>query len=117
MGHLTGTTVLKSLKALKFAFLDEAEDDEEDATRLFLQGTLGLKMNRKTEAQLAGVQLATLKKAYKALGFRHNSRTTREEMMLAVKKQHPSNALVFQKIVTPWCMTPIKRKKRCLGSF
>ena len=69
MGHLTGTTVLKTVKALKFSFLDASDKDEEDATRLFLQGTLGLKMNRKTEAQLAGVQLATLKKAYKSLGF------------------------------------------------
>jgi hypothetical protein len=33
-------------------------------------------------------------------------------MTLAVTKQHPSNALVFQKIVTSWCMAPIKRKNR-----
>jgi hypothetical protein len=108
MGHLTGTTVLKTIKAVKFAVLDNAEEGDEAALRTFLGRTIGLKLNRKTQEELAGVQLTTLKKAYKALGFRWNLRTTREEMTLAVSNQHPSNAL--QKIVTSWCMTPIKRK-------
>jgi hypothetical protein len=33
-------------------------------------------------------------------------------MVSAVAKQHPSDALIFQKIVTAWCMTPIKKKNR-----
>ena len=59
MGHLTGTTVLKTLKMLKLVLLDESDAAEE--TRRMLETIIGLKMTRKTEQQLSSVALTTLK--------------------------------------------------------
>ena len=109
MGHLTGTTVLRTLKAVKFVIVDTVKSPQ---LSHFLRSTIGLKLVRKTQQQLAGVSLPVLKKAYRALGHMPTSKTPRQDMITAVTRQHPSDMLVFQKIVTSWCMTPIKKKNR-----
>jgi hypothetical protein len=115
VGHLTGTTVLKIVKILKFVLVDELDGtgpDQEFIIRDVLTLILGLKMDRKTEEQLATATLPMLRKAYKTLGFKVSNKTTRQEMTEAVARQHPSNSLVYQRLVTSWCMTPIKKKSK-----
>ena len=78
MGHLTGTTVLKTLKTLKFVLLDESDTAEE--MKRMLETIIGLKMTRTTEQQFSSVALTTLKKVFKELGYKPNTRTPREEI-------------------------------------
>jgi hypothetical protein len=56
---------------------------------------------RKSVEQVRHLQPALLRKA-----------STTETMIQAVVKQHPSAALVFQKLVTGWCLRPIKSTAR-----
>jgi len=113
VGHLTGTTCLKLMKTLKFVMLDSEIMTKMDPNlRYLLEGVIGLSLARKTKEQVARTSPTALKKAYKSLGYKAAAATTTETMVEVVAKQHPSDALVFQRIVQAWCMTPIKRKNK-----
>jgi hypothetical protein len=64
--------MLKTLKTLEFVIVDTLQSP---MLKMFLESTIGLKFVQKTEQQLSGVSLPVLKKACKALGFKHNSKT------------------------------------------
>jgi hypothetical protein len=64
------------------------------------------------EEKVRRLSSTLLKKGYRALGFKVTSSTTTLTMITAVVKQHPSPALVFQRLVTGWCLKPIKSKTR-----
>lgn len=109
VGHLTGTTALKLLKTIKFILFDHPNLP---ASIHALLKMLGLSLQRKSNEQIGTLTPSALKKAYKALGFKATSSTTCPIMIEALVKQYPSDSLVFQKLVTAWCMAPIKSKSK-----
>jgi hypothetical protein len=108
VGHLTGTTVLHALKVLKYVIADNVEERFRVLVNNLLCEVIGLSFARKTEAHLKGISQQSLKKAYKALGYKATKATSDKDMIAVIAKNAPSEALVFQQIIVSWCMTPIK---------
>jgi hypothetical protein len=73
---------------------------------------LGLSLERKSREHFLCLPLSSLKKGYKALGYRATSSTSRDAVIDVLVKQHPSDSLIYQKLVTGWCMAPIKSKRK-----
>ena len=112
--HLTGTTVLQAMKVLKYVIADNVEERFRDLVNNLLRNVIGLSFAWKTEAQLKGISQQSLKKAYNALWYKATKATLDEDIIAAIAKNAPSEALVFQRIIVSWCMTPIKKKKGIL---
>lgn len=114
VGHLTGTTAMQTLRTIKFLLLD---DPNSPSVGILLQ-LLGLSLERKTREQIIRLTPRNMKTAYKTLGYEATASTTREEYIDKLCKQYPSPSLVYQKLVTSWCMAPIKsRTKGVVESF
>jgi hypothetical protein len=90
VGHLTGTTALNAIKAIKFVLLD---DQTLPGTFRHLLQLLGLSLERKSRQSISRLLLASLKKAYKALGLKSTTTTStpNQTMIDAISKQHPSH--------------------------
>ena len=118
VGHLTGTTALKILKTIKFVLHDHPELPPSIHDLLH---ALGLSLTRKSRDEVNKLSLTTLRNAYKTLGYKvipGAQCINTQSMVDVVTRQHPSASLVFQKLVTNWCLTPIKKKgKDVIESF
>jgi hypothetical protein len=73
VGHLTGTTALNTIKTIKFVILDDQNLPETIRQLLEL---LGLLLERKSRESISMLPVVSLKKAYKALGYKVTTSTS-----------------------------------------
>jgi hypothetical protein len=109
MVHLTGTTALKTNKILKFVLLDYP--NSHPCIRKLLE-VLGLSLERKSMERITILPVASLRTNFTALGYKATTSTPSQTMIDAMVQQHPSDSLVHQKLLTGWCMAPIKSKRK-----
>ena len=103
MGLLTGTTAKNLLRCLKFRLLSEFGDNFQALLNMW-----GVNCRKPEESKVLQISASKRKAAYKALGYFANA--TASEMVATIISQCPGQALVMQKLIQSWCMTPVKSK-------